>query len=95
MATAYGERTERTDHGPPPENSNTPPKGTTRINVNVPSVVATAIEGIAEKMGMSRTDVIVRALTREAYFARLAVETPDAKIIVERPNGKRQELVFL
>jgi hypothetical protein len=51
MATAYGERT---DHAPP-ESSNTPPKGTTRI----------------------------------------AVETPDAKIIVERPNGKRQELVFL
>jgi hypothetical protein len=93
MATAYGERTE---HVPlSTESTVAPTKGTTRINVNVPSVLASAVEAIAEQRGMTRTDVIVRALSREAYFARLAAETPDAKIIVERPNGKRQELVFL
>jgi hypothetical protein len=54
-----------------------------------------AVSAISAARRMTRTDVIVRALSREAYFARLAAETPDAKIIVERPNGKRQELVFL
>jgi hypothetical protein len=95
MATAFGERTEHVPLSTESTTTPTPTKGTTRINVNVPSVLASAVEAIAQQLGITRTDVIVRALSREAYFARLAAEMPDAKIIVEDPNGKRQELVFL
>jgi hypothetical protein len=58
-----------------------PMRGNTRINVNVPNVLASAVEAIAEEQGITRTDVIVRALSREAYFARLAAEAPDARVI--------------
>jgi hypothetical protein len=76
-----------------------PPSGAlsslTRVNVNIPTILVQAITAIAKRLNMNRTDVIVRALSREAYFAKLEVEDPNAKFIVERSNGDRQEVVFL
>ena len=67
----------------------------TRVNVNIPTILVQAITAIAKRLNMNRTDVIVRALSREAYFAKLEVEDPKAKFIVERSNGDRQEVIFL
>ncbi len=67
----------------------------TRVNVNIPSALVAAVAEISRQFCMNRTDVIVRALNREAYFARLSVEDPEAKFIVERSSGNRQEVVFI
>lgn len=77
------------------EISNPPRVGITRVNVNLPSILVQAVDAIASRFGLTRTDVIVRALNREAYFARLQVDDPEAKFFVERSNGETQEIVFV
>ncbi|MBV9524879.1 MAG: hypothetical protein JOZ46_03560 [Candidatus Dormibacteraeota bacterium] len=67
----------------------------TRVNVNLPSLLVQAIDAIATRLGLNRTDVIVRALNREAYFARLQAEDPNARFFVERSTGEHQEVVFV
>lgn len=86
---------ERERPGEAAEIGGPPSTALTRVNVNIPTVLVQAITAIAKRLNMNRTDVIVRALTREAYFAKLDVEDPKAKFIVERSNGDRQEVIFL
>lgn len=89
------ETVERERPGEVTEIGSPPTTTLTRVNVNIPTILVQAITAIAKRLNMNRTDVIVRALSREAYFAKLEVEDPKAKFIVERSNGDRQEVIFL
>lgn len=66
-----------------------------QVHLNVPTLLWRAVAGLAEATGSSMTNVVVRALNREAYFWRVFHEDPNARVWVERSNGDRSEVVFL
>lgn len=68
--------------------------GQTTVHVNVPTVLWQAVAGMAEHSSTTKTDVLVRALNREAHFTRRLLEDPGAKIYVEHGNGEREIVAF-
>src|ERR1700730_585000 len=69
--------------------------GLTSVHVNLPTVLWKAVAGMAEHFAMTKTNVLVRALNREAYFTRVLLEDPGAKVYVEHSNGDRESVAFV
>jgi hypothetical protein len=69
--------------------------GLTSVHVNLPTVLWRAASAMAEALGMTRTNLLVRALNREAYFARLLLEDPDARVYVQHSDGSRERVAFI
>jgi hypothetical protein len=78
-----------------PETATAVERSNQQVHLNIPTLLWRAVAGIAEATGTSMTNVVVRALTREAFFTRELLEDPGTRIWVEHTNGERKEVVFL
>jgi hypothetical protein len=67
----------------------------TAVHINVPKVLWRAVDTMAKRFGTSKTNIVIRALNKEAYFARIQVEDPDARVVVEHSDGRRETVVFV
>lgn len=67
----------------------------TAVHINLPKILWQAVDAIAKAYGTTKTNVVVRALNKEAYFARVFRDDPKAKVVVERSDGTRETVVFV
>jgi hypothetical protein len=67
----------------------------TAVHINVPKVLWRAVDAMAKRFATSKTNIVIRALNKEAYFARIQVEDPNARVIVEHSDGRRETVVFV
>jgi len=67
----------------------------TSVHINLPRVMWQAVEGLARRFSTSKTNIVVRALNKEAYFARVLDQDPGATVWVEHTNGERERVVFI
>jgi hypothetical protein len=67
----------------------------TAVHVNVPKVLWRAVDAMAKRFGTSKTNIVIRALNKEAYFARVHIDDPNARVVVEHSDGRRETVVFV
>lgn len=67
----------------------------TAVHINVPKVLWQAVDAMAKRFGTSKTNIVVRALNKEAYFARIHREDPGARVVVEHSDGRQETVVFV
>jgi hypothetical protein len=67
----------------------------TAVHINLPKMLWRAVDVMAKRFGTSKTNIVVRALNKEAYFARIQAEDPNARVFVEHSDGRRESVVFV
>ncbi len=70
-------------------------RANSQVHLNVPTVLWKAVKVMAAEAGTSMTNMVVRALGREAYFFKVRHDDPGARVWIERSDGERTEVVFL
>lgn len=66
----------------------------TSVHVNLPSLLWRAVGAMARHMATTKTNTVVRALDNYAYFTRVLMQDPKARIVVEHSGGQREEVSF-
>ena len=62
----------------------------TAVHVNLPKLLWQAVDAMANRLATTKTNIVVRALNKEAFFNRVHDEDPGAKVVVEHSNGDRE-----
>jgi hypothetical protein len=65
----------------------------TRITVALPQRSFEAMEHVRERTGLSKTDVVARALVALEWMS--AQEAEGAKLVARYPDGSEERVVFL
>lgn len=63
-----------------------------RITANLPASVANEMKNMANRDGVSMTEILRRAISREKFFEE--AKNKNEKIILQESNGKMKEVVF-
>ena len=63
-----------------------------RVTVNLPLKVWEAVEEVARKDGITRTEALRRAISVDLYLREQVDQ--GSYIIVEKPDGTRERIVF-
>ena len=66
----------------------------TSVHVNLPTLLWRAVDAIARHLATTKTNVVVRALDNYAYFARILLDDPKARIVVGHSGGRQEEVGF-
>jgi hypothetical protein len=65
------------------------------VHMNLPKILWQAVDGLSKFYGTTKTNVVVRALNKEAFFARVLKNDPKAQIVIEHSNGEKERVVFV
>lgn len=65
------------------------------VHMNLPKILWQAVDGLAKFSGTTKTNVVVRALNKEAFFAKVLKDDPHAQIVIEHSNGEKERVVFV
>lgn len=68
-------------------------KGATRVGLTLPAAVDDRIEEASEEAGMTKSDIIRRALLRDLHLAEH--RRAGRRILIEEPDGSLRQLEFL
>ena len=63
-----------------------------RLNIALPRKVDEKLEAMARSQGVSKTEVLRRAISTE-WFLRRRIADGD-KVLMERPDGTQQQIIF-
>jgi hypothetical protein len=66
-----------------------------QVHINLPKLLWKGVDALAKAYGTTKTNVVVRALNKEAFFARVIREDPKAQVVVEHGNGDKELVSFV
>ena len=67
----------------------------TDVHVKVPKLLWQAVQAMAEHLGTTKTNLVVRALNKEAFFNRVFDEDKGTRVVLERSDGSREIVNFV
>lgn len=72
-----------------------PDREITSVHMNLPTVLWRAVTVLARRYGTTKTNVVVRALNKEAFFARLEDRDPGAEVVILHSDSSREVVRFV